>query len=140
VLENLAATPQSAPRAGSVAAGNVFARLGAKRAALLAISPELEECSRVSGGSWWTTLRRVTLPLARHGIVAGWLLLFIVFVREFGMSLLPYSTGTETMSVALFSLLRNNATSAAALSLVLTAILLGAVAVLRRVSRGNDYL
>jgi ABC-type Fe3+ transport system permease subunit len=63
-----------------------------------------------------------------------------VFVREFGMSLLLYSTGTETMSVALFSLLRNNATSAAALSLVLTAILLGAVMILRRVSRGDDYV
>ena len=35
------------------------------------ISSELEESAQVSGASWWTTFRRVLLPLLSPGIMSG---------------------------------------------------------------------
>ena len=51
-------------------------------ASLKQIHPELEECSLAAGASWFTTFRRVTLPLLKPGIAAGWALLFVAFTRE----------------------------------------------------------
>lgn len=108
-------------------------------ATLLSISPELDECSRVSGASWLRTMREIMLPLLKPGILAGWILLFIIFVRELSMSLFLYRSGTETMSVALYLLQRNSYTALAAFSVVQTVMLLLAVAIFRRVTRQGDF-
>src|SRR3989304_4902665 len=42
---------------------------------------ELEESSRVHGASWLRTFRRVVLPLAWPGFMAGWLVVFVVSLR-----------------------------------------------------------
>jgi iron(III) transport system permease protein len=106
---------------------------------LLSISPELDECSRISGASWLRTMREIILPLLKPGILAGWILLFIIFVRELSMSLFLYRTGTETMSVALYLLQRDSSTALAAFSVIQTALLLLAVAVFKRVSRQGEF-
>jgi len=66
---------------------------------ILSLTADLEESSRVSGGGWLTTIRRILLPLVWPGFVGGWLLLFITFMREVSMSLLLSRGGTETLSV-----------------------------------------
>jgi ABC-type Fe3+ transport system permease subunit len=53
---------------------------------MLAISEELDQSSRMAGASWFTTLRRITIPLLKPGIFAGWVLLFIIFLRELSIS------------------------------------------------------
>ena len=47
-----------------------------------------EQASRLLGTSRWTTLRRVTLPLAGPGVVAGLLLTFARSMGEFGATLM----------------------------------------------------
>ena len=68
-------------------------------ASLLQINRELEEAARVSGAGLATLLRRVVLPLALPGLVAGWCLLVVVFMREFSMSLVLWSSGSEVVTV-----------------------------------------
>lgn len=73
-------------------------------ATLVQIGPELEESARVCGASWLKTLLRITAPLLKPGIAAGWILLFIVFFRELAMVVLLYSTKSVTISIMLFEL------------------------------------
>ncbi|MEK9832548.1 MAG: iron ABC transporter permease, partial [Rhodospirillaceae bacterium] len=71
---------------------------------MLAISEELDQSSRMAGASWLTTLRRITIPLLKPGIFAGWILLFIIFLRELSISIILFTTGTETLSVGVYYL------------------------------------
>ncbi len=73
-------------------------------ATLVQIHPELEESSLISGANWFQTFRRVTLPLLKPGIVAGWILLFVSFTRELSSSVLLYSPGNEVLSVAIYDM------------------------------------
>jgi iron(III) transport system permease protein len=66
------------------------------------LSGELEESARTSGAGWWQTFRRVTLPLLVPGLLAGWLYVLIVSVRELSSSLLLYSPRTEVLAVRIF--------------------------------------
>jgi iron(III) transport system permease protein len=79
----------------------------ATSATLVQIHQELEESSLSCGANWFQTFRRITLPLLKPGIIAGWILLFIAFSRELSASILLYSPGTEVLSVVLYDLQQN---------------------------------
>ncbi|MCS0499823.1 ABC transporter permease [Protaetiibacter mangrovi] len=68
------------------------------------ISAELEESSAVAGASWWQTWTRIVLPLMFPGLMAGWIYLLIVAVRELGSSILLYSPGNEVIAVLIFQM------------------------------------
>lgn len=107
---------------------------------MLAISEELDQSSRMAGASWFTTLRRVTIPLLKPGIFAGWVLLFIIFLRELSISIILYSSGTETLSVGVYYLTNyENETLTSALSMTQTVVLLICVYIFRRVA-GREAL
>lgn len=108
--------------------------------ALLSLSPELDQSSRTSGASWLTTVRRISLPLLKPGILAGWLLLFVIFLREFPISVLLYKGGTEVLSVAVWYFVEHeSAVRTAAVAMVQVGLVLGVVFVLRRLA-GTDEL
>ncbi|MGZ5242258.1 MAG: ABC transporter permease, partial [Caldimonas sp.] len=48
---------------------------------LLQVGPELEEAARSAGASRGQVSRDVTLPLIRYGLLASWLLVFMIFER-----------------------------------------------------------
>lgn len=101
------------------------------------VSKELEEASRVAGGSWLRTFRRITLPLIRPGLITGWFLLFVMFMRELSASILLYVPQTTVISVALFDLLLEaNYPRLAALGTVIVLISIGSVAILHWLTRG----
>ena len=107
---------------------------------LLAVSEELDQSSRMAGATWLTTLWRITIPLLKPGIFAGWLLLFIIFLRELSMSIMLYSVGTETLSVGVFYLTYfENEPLTAALSIAQTIMLLFCVVIFRKVA-GKEAL
>jgi iron(III) transport system permease protein len=107
---------------------------------MLAISEELDQSSRMAGASWFTTLRRITIPLLKPGIFAGWILLFIIFLRELSISIILYTTGTETLSVGVYYLTNfENEPLTAALSMAQTVVLLIAIYAFRRVA-GREAL
>jgi len=107
---------------------------------MLAISEELDQSSRMAGASWLTTLRRITIPLLKPGIFAGWILLFIIFLRELSISIILFSTGTETLSVGVYYLTNfENEPLTSALSMAQTVLLLIAIYAFRRVA-GREAL
>jgi iron(III) transport system permease protein len=108
---------------------------------LLALSPDLEQSARTAGASWWTTMRRIVAPLVWPGMVSGWLLLFVIFIRELPISILLYTAGHEVFSVAIWRFVENErATRAAALAMIQVVILLVTVVLFRRVARSNEAL
>jgi iron(III) transport system permease protein len=100
-------------------------------AMLISINPELEQSARASGASWLQTMRLVLLPLLRPALVSAWLMLFVIFVRELGATILLYAQGTETISVALVILSDRSFGHVAALAVIQLLILLAAFIVLK---------
>src|SRR6202035_5796258 len=50
--------------------------------AMLPIHKELEESAATGGASWGITFGRVTLPLLKPALLAGWIYVLIVSIRE----------------------------------------------------------
>lgn len=100
-------------------------------ASLTGLHPELEESARTSGASWAQAMWFILLPLLRPALVAAWIMLFVVFIRELGASILLYTSGTETLSVAMVLLSENSAGYVAALALVQLILLLVAFVAFR---------
>ena len=74
---------------------------------MLQIHKELEESAAMSGASWWTTFRRIILPLLKPGLLAGWIYVMIVSIRELSSSILLYSPGNEVISIVIWELWEN---------------------------------
>jgi len=98
---------------------------------LLAVNPELEQSARASGASWLQCMRFVLMPLLLPAIIAAWLMLFVIFIRELGATILLYAQGTETISVALVLLSEHSSASMAALAVIQIVLLLGAFLLFR---------
>src|SRR5262245_4835280 len=74
---------------------------------MLQIHKELEESAAMSGASWSTAFRRIILPLLKPGLVAGWIYIVIVSIRELSSSILLYSPGSEVISILIWELWEN---------------------------------
>jgi iron(III) transport system permease protein len=68
------------------------------------IDPSLEEAGRATGASWWHAVRRILLPLARPGLLVAFLLVFIPAFGELSATILLYTSGTETIAIAIYRL------------------------------------
>lgn len=98
------------------------------------ISSELEDSSRMSGARWRDTFRRVIIPLMMPGIVAGWIYIVVVSIRELSSSILLYSHNTRVLSVSIWEMWENGETGAlAALGIVMIAGLMVLVGVAYKV-------
>jgi molybdate ABC transporter permease protein len=70
------------------------------------VSPTLLEAARTLGASEWAVFRRVLLPLAAPGVIAGTVLAFARAMGEFGATLMLAGNipgRTQTMPIAIFS-------------------------------------
>ena len=87
--------------------------------ALLQVGPELEEAARSVGARRSQVTRDVTLPLVRHSLLASWLLVFMIFEREYATGVYLLGPGTEVIGALLVSLWATGAAdTVAALSLI----------------------
>jgi iron(III) transport system permease protein len=103
------------------------------RAGFLQIHKELEEASATSGARWLATLRRVLIPLMLPALAAGFVLLFIVGVREFTIPLVLYSQDNVVLSVLLWQLFQSGQPApSAALASIIIAVVLPVIFVARR--------
>jgi iron(III) transport system permease protein len=86
----------------------------------------LEDAARGLGASWWLTMRRVVLPAARPGIVAGALLACVTAVGEFVASIVLYTHGNRPISIEILAQLRAFAfgTAAAYSALLIVVVLI----------------
>jgi len=97
---------------------------------ILQIHSELEEAAAASGASWWESFKRVTLPLLRPGLVAGWIYIFIVSFREFSTSVLLATGESRVLSILLFTMFeQGQVTVVAAIGVLMIATLLSIVAI-----------
>ena len=93
-------------------------------ASLLQIHKELEEAAESCGANWSTRMRRIVLPLLQPGLLAGWLYIVIVSVRELSSSVLLYSPDSVVVSVVLWELWQNGQyVELSALGVMLIAVL-----------------
>jgi iron(III) transport system permease protein len=97
----------------------------AVQGSLRQMDPSLEDAARGLGAGWWLTLRKVLLPAARPGLVAGATLAAITAVGEFVASVVLYTHANRPISVEILAQLRDfSFGTAAAYSVVLIAIVL----------------
>lgn len=97
------------------------------------ISGELEESAHTSGATWWQTFRRVNLPLLTPGLVAGWIYIVMVSVRELSSSILLYSPGNEVLSIMIWEQWENGQfTELAALGVLMVTALVILVVVAQK--------
>jgi iron(III) transport system permease protein len=107
-------------------------------AAFRQIDPSLEETARVTGAGWLRTFTSVTLPLARPGLFAGWLLVFVPALQELSASILLFSSGSITLAVAVYNLYETGALEpVSALAIVTMVIITAAIALATRLGRGR---
>jgi len=71
---------------------------------LLQVAPELEEAARTVGAGELRVKRDVTVPLIRYGMLASWLLVFLIFVREYSTGIYLLGPGTEVIGSLVVSL------------------------------------
>jgi iron(III) transport system permease protein len=97
-------------------------------ATMVQINRELEEASQIAGASWWQMFRRITLPLLKPGLVAGWVYIVIVSMRELSTSVLLASPQTQVLATLIFDLRDSgNATQLAALAVLFMLLLMAMV-------------
>jgi molybdate transport system permease protein len=86
--------------------------------ALEQVNPTLLQAARTLGASEWVVFRRVQLPLASPGVLAGTVLAFARAMGEFGATLMLAGNipgRTQTMPIAIFSAAESGDMRAAAL-------------------------
>jgi iron(III) transport system permease protein len=87
--------------------------------ALLQVGPELEEAARAVGARRGRVTRDITLPLIKYGMLGGWLMIFLIFEREYSTGVYLLSPGTEVIGAMLVSLWAGGSTDlVAALSFI----------------------
>jgi iron(III) transport system permease protein len=97
------------------------------------ISAELEESAQTSGASWWQSFRKVLLPLMMPGLLAGWIYILTVSVRELSSSILLYSPGNEVFSIVIWEQWQNGqSTEVAAFGVIMITILVALVLIARK--------
>lgn len=98
---------------------------GAK-AAIASVDPAIENAARVCGSSEWEVFARITLPLARRGIVAGLVLAAARAFGEFGATLMVAGSipgRTQTMPLAIYDAVQAGRYTDAHLLVLVTSVL-----------------
>jgi iron(III) transport system permease protein len=93
--------------------------------ALLQVSPELEEAAYTAGASRGRVTREVTLPLVRFGLLGSWLLIFLIFVREYSTGVYLLAPGSEVIGSLMVSLWGTGAVDTVSALAVVNVLLVG---------------
>ena len=103
---------------------------------MIQIHKDLEDSAGMSGAGWVTVFTKVILPLLKPGMVAGWIYVMIVSVRELSSSILLYSPGNEVISIVIWELWENGQyVELSALSVLFILLLLMLVLVAQAVGK-----
>ena len=74
---------------------------------ILRIHPELEESAQLSGAPLLSILRRIVVPLLMPALVAGWVFVFLISVRELSVAALLYTPRSPVIATTMLDLWRN---------------------------------
>jgi iron(III) transport system permease protein len=110
--------------------------LRAVTSTIIQVHKELEEASIVCGAGFIATFRRILIPMMRPGVMAGWIILMTIFMREFSSTLFLYSPGAEPLGPLLYFLYLDGMRGrVAAIGLVISLISVILIAIAQRYSR-----
>ena len=102
------------------------------RLAFAAIDPRLETASRTLGAGRLKTLWRITLPLARPGIIAGCVLAFARSLGEFGATMMIAGSipgVTQTIPLHIYNALQSPGGFEEANTLIMVSVVIAAMAI-----------
>jgi len=116
---------------------NVPVVTSAVEGSLRQMDASLEDAARGLGASWSLALRRVVLPAARPGLVAGTMLAAIAAVGEFVASVVLYTHANRPISIEILAQLRSLSFGTAAAYSVLLIGLVLAITLGARVAEGR---
>jgi molybdate transport system permease protein len=106
----------------AAAAGALPLMVKTARAAFAGVDPLYEEAARTLGKSEWQVFRRVTLPLAARGVLAGAMLAFARSLGDFGATLMVAGNipgRTQTAAIAIYDAAQAGRNSEALLLVVI---------------------
>jgi len=103
------------------------------QAAFATIHPELEDASRILGATRLQSLRQITAPLLRTGVIATWCFIFIGVMRELSAAIILFTSQTKVLSVLIYDL--NESGDLAAISVLGIAMLVITFAVVLAVNQ-----
>lgn len=110
--------------------------LRAVSSTIIQIHKELEEASVSCGAGFFATFRRIVFPLMRPGIMAGWIILATIYMREFSASIFLYSPGSEPLGPLLYFLYIDGMHGPmAALGIFISIVCIIVIAIAQRFSR-----
>jgi iron(III) transport system permease protein len=113
----------------------------AATAGLAQVSGELEESARIHGAGAFATLRRIVIPLIKPALAAGWILMFVEFIRSLSLSILLYSDDSIVMPVVIYELYETGAYPAlAAFSVLQTILVFAAILGARKIARLDSLM
>ena len=96
------------------------------------------EAAQDLGASWWTTTRKVFLPLLLPGLVAGALIAFTLSIDDFVITFFVSGPGSTTLPIRIYSMIKHGSPPLInALSTILLAITFTAVSLSQRLSRAK---
>lgn len=116
---------------------NIPVVAGAVEASLRQMDPSVEDAARGLGASWWLTIRRVVLPAARPGLIAGGMLAAVAAVGEFVQSVVLSTHANRPISMEILSQLRDFAFGTAAAYSLLLILLVLAITISARWAEGR---
>ena len=90
--------------------------VGTVRSSLLQVNPQLEESAQSLGRTPWQTLREITLPLVRPGVLSGAALVFLTAIKELPATLLLAPIGFNTLAMHIWKATENVSYSDAAVA------------------------
>jgi molybdate transport system permease protein len=102
--------------------------------ALRSADPRYDEAAATLGATRWTTFRRVTVPLALPGVVAGTVLGWARSLGEFGATITfngNYPGTTQTMPTLIYVTRQSDQAAAISLSLLMLLVSVGILVALR---------
>jgi iron(III) transport system permease protein len=106
---------------------------------IIQVHKELEEASVACGAGFLATFRRVLIPMMRPGVMAGWIILVTIFMREFSATLFLYSPGSEPLGPLLYFLYLDGMRGrVAAIGLVISVISVILIAIAQRYSHWDS--
>ncbi len=100
---------------------------------LAQIHRELEDAAAVSGADLLHTFRRVLAPLVAPALIAGWLYVFVLVVRELAASIFLVAPGTQVLGTATLTMWEGGGSygAVAALGIIQIVPLLAIVVLMR---------
>ena len=117
-------------------AGPLFIRQA--KSAIELVDPVYESAARTLGAGRIETIILITLPMARTGLVSGIILSFARGIGEFGATVMVAGNlpgVTQTMPLAIYTLMQENMNGSIALALVLVLISCTILLLIRFISR-----